>query len=1151
LSGAFNTLGAITQSGNQVLHAGNYNSYSPTLTGGGASGTWSINVTGTAAGETFSTVSTRGNSYINPSSGGISIGETFANYDGWNTQLNVHGGPHSRITVKTDTVRMGIYAHNTWQSVNGVTPGGFVGTYNNYPLSILVNSAQRMVFNTSGNIGIATDDFSYTTSDNTPVIGSITNNRLFINGSIQLIGSNDAIVFGRGASTFLKDEELGFGWGGGWYMNDATWIRARNDKNIITGGTISTGAVSSSGDITFSNGRKGLVGVYDASQTQAVFAMGPTYRLTDGGASNNYGNFYGLAWSYDPNYGGAGNNPQSKAGLSHQLLLMMAGITRTAIGSGIWTEGTITTLGGVTASGAITQGGNQVLHAGNYNSYSPTLTGGNASGTWGINVTGNAATATGAQSPTFTTTGNASWGGRVQLGGNGGASASVTTAIVQATDGNLHLDPGVGKTTYINYYTNGPIYATSSAHAVLHAGNYNSYSPTLTGGGASGTWGVRITGFANQGSQRLYSTDGAYNYDSANPYFGYLTYDGSRWLFQVSPGTPAAVRVAYADSAGTADQIDSWPFRNTGNNSGVNADTLESNGITYYNAGVTNFSGNSTDGALYSQLYSSAWQHQIAGDYRSGQIALRGKNNGTWQSWRTVLDSGNYNSYSPTLTGGNASGTWGINITGNSATVAGLAVHSGRNNVANQIVRTDGSGYIQAGWINTDSGNSGVENRLTRIYSSYDAYLRYSGLEDFKVHMGLSYKNSYSRRIDYTSDPHYWVGSMGHSGYGANETFHGGSGFFDIWSGTNYPGSLTHIHGFNALHYTTNSLGVTGGNAYGLQVAGQYTDSGELWSRACSGGTFSAWRRQLDSSNYNSYSPTLTGGNASGTWGINVTGTAGSISGFNNPTTAATGNTIAYRNGNGDLEARYFFAQYFNASSGNSENPAIGQIWTQSTGDNYLRKSTPAHFISQLGLITTSNYSSYALPLSGGTVTGTTYFNTSTGPTSGSLSGPSLQAYSTGNNAAYMSFHKAGNYAVNIGLDSDNVLRIGGWSAPANRWQLDMSGNGTFAGNVTAYSDERFKKDWATLEDNFVEKLAQVKSGTYSRTDENLRQVGVSAQSLQKVLPEAVMTQNDGVLSVAYGNAALASAVELAKEVVDLRNRVAQLESLINKLIGN
>lgn len=37
-----------------------------------------------------------------------------------------------------------------------------------------------------------------------------------------------------------------------------------------------------------------------------------------------------------------------------------------------------------------------LLHSTNFNSYSPTLTGGNASGTWNINITGNAATATNA-----------------------------------------------------------------------------------------------------------------------------------------------------------------------------------------------------------------------------------------------------------------------------------------------------------------------------------------------------------------------------------------------------------------------------------------------------------------------------------------------------------------------------------------------------------------------------------------------------------------------------------------------------------------------------------------------------------------------------------------------------------------------------------
>jgi hypothetical protein len=139
-----------------------------------------------------------------------------------------------------------------------------------------------------------------------------------------------------------------------------------------------------------------------------------------------------------------------------------------------------------------------------------------------------------------------------------------------------------------------------------------------------------------------------------------------------------------------------------------------------------------------------------------------------------------------------------------------------------------------------------------------------------------------------------------------------------------------------------------------------------------------------------------------------------------------------------------------------------------------------------------------------------------------------------------------------MGLDSDNVLRIGGWSASANRWVLDMSGNMTAAGNVTAYSDERLKKNWRSMPINYVTRLAQVKVGIYERIDEkDATQVGVSAQSLQELLPEAIMTANDDMktLSVSYCNAALASSVELAKEVVDLRARVAILESLISKLI--
>jgi hypothetical protein len=94
-----------------------------------------------------------------------------------------------------------------------------------------------------------------------------------------------------------------------------------------------------------------------------------------------------------------------------------------------------------------------------------------------------------------------------------------------------------------------------------------------------------------------------------------------------------------AATATTADQIDGVAFRNTGNNSAVAANTLDSNGMTYVtdvDGSSTNLTGNSTDGALYSQIYSSSWQHQIYGDYRTGIMYVRGKNSGTWASWKRV-----------------------------------------------------------------------------------------------------------------------------------------------------------------------------------------------------------------------------------------------------------------------------------------------------------------------------------------------------------------------------------------------------------------------------------------------------------------------------------------------------------------------------------
>ena len=120
-----------------------------------------------------------------------------------------------------------------------------------------------------------------------------------------------------------------------------------------------------------------------------------------------------------------------------------------------------------------------------------------------------------------------------------------------------------------------------------------------------------------------------------------ITFNGTTNALTINGGTAWHSGNDGSGSGLDADLIDGVGFRNTNSGVPVNADTLDQAGHTYYTSGVTDFSGNANDGALYSQVYSTAWQHQIAGDYRSGQIAVRGKNNGTWQPWYKVWSENN------------------------------------------------------------------------------------------------------------------------------------------------------------------------------------------------------------------------------------------------------------------------------------------------------------------------------------------------------------------------------------------------------------------------------------------------------------------------------------------------------------------------------
>ena len=106
------------------------------------------------------------------------------------------------------------------------------------------------------------------------------------------------------------------------------------------------------------------------------------------------------------------------------------------------------------------------------------------------------------------------------------------------------------------------------------------------------------------------------------------------------------------------------------------------------------------------------------------------------------------------------------------------------------------------------------------------------------------------------------------------------------------------------------------------------------------------------------------------------------------------------------------------------------------------------------------------------------------------------------------------------------------------RFTFDDAGDFTATGNVAAYSDINLKENIEVIP-NALEKVSAIRGVTYDRKDlEGARHAGVIAQEVEAVLPEVVMTDDNGVKSVAYGNLVglLIEAVkELKAEVETLR----------------
>ena len=153
------------------------------------------------------------------------------------------------------------------------------------------------------------------------------------------------------------------------------------------------------------------------------------------------------------------------------------------------------------------------------------------------------------------------------------------------------------------------------------------------------------------------------------------------------------------------------------------ADNITYNSHTYYrsNGPSTDLGASTDDGAIYSQAYSSNWVSQIAQDYRTGRLFVRGKNNNVWQDWKRIAQYEEIPTSLP-ANGGNADTVDGYHANGlltalsNSNNGISITVGGTTKSVSNISVNYAGS----AG--NADTVDGEHASAFTRIVGRHGIY---------------------------------------------------------------------------------------------------------------------------------------------------------------------------------------------------------------------------------------------------------------------------------------------------------------------------------------------------------------------------------------------------------------------------------------------
>ena len=461
--------------------------------------------------------------------------------------------------------------------------------------------------------------------------------------------------------------------------------------------------------------------------------------------------------------------------------------------------------------------------------------------------------------------------------------------------------------------------------------------------------------------------------------------------------------------------------------------------------------------------------------------------------------SGNFSAgtITATLSGAATSATTATNLAGGAAnriayqTGAGATTFAVAPTASNQVLNWNGSAFTWSA--GTISGIPLGSNLSTLTFGTYLTGTSYNGSSAVTLATNATNANTASTIVARDASGNFSAGTItaalsgnattattattatNQSGGTVNATAVTSTGQVVI----NY-NIATPANYYNALQQEIRATSGTAGiglHRNGFSHCGIYHDATDTLKFNMNSGTSTLNATTgtiIGSGNVGTYAPSLTGSGASGTWGINITGNAATAT---SATSLNSSNFISQTGSSGNFNTDFTNTpagtfRYNGDSAGATNNPGgswwlvqnmrhtnasnfwgtqVAWGWEDNANRLATRNVSGGGYGAWVYYLNSSNFGTYALPIAGGTMTGLLIGRESIGTDVNTMNDSgSFSVRSNAANAASISFHRTGAYAINMGVGTDNVFVIGGWSASANAFRMDGSGNLTMLGSVTS-----------------------------------------------------------------------------------------------------